>query len=89
VAHPDLPLDGNAISGAMRDVFSFEISIARATCGGCRSEDPVGALPTSVNAPGVVVRCPHCDHVLMRLVHGEGRYWLDLSGTASLTFLEE
>jgi hypothetical protein len=82
----ELRLDGNAISGVMRDIFSLEITTARATCGGCRATGQVGALPTYVQAPGVVLRCPHCDHVLMRLVHGEQRYWLDLSGTISLEF---
>jgi predicted oxidoreductase len=32
------------------------------------------------HAPGVVARCPVCDQVLLRLVRGPGRVWLDLSG---------
>jgi hypothetical protein len=37
------------------------------------------------HAPGVVARCPTCDQVLLRLVHGPGRAWLDLRG---LTYLQ-
>jgi hypothetical protein len=36
-------------------------------------------------APGVVARCPVCGQVLLRLVHGPGRAWLDLRG---LTYLQ-
>jgi Family of unknown function (DUF6510) len=32
------------------------------------------------HAPGVVARCPTCDQVLLRLVRGPGRAWLDLRG---------
>jgi hypothetical protein len=84
----ELRLDGNAIAGPLREIFSLEITTARATCGGCRATDWVGALPTYVQAPGIVVRCPHCDNVLLRLVSAPGRYWLDLAGMASLEFRE-
>jgi hypothetical protein len=36
------------------------------------------------HAPGVVARCPTCDQVLLRLVHGPGRAWLDLRGLVYL-----
>jgi hypothetical protein len=36
-------------------------------------------------APGVVARCPACEQVLLRLVRGGGRAWLDLRG---LTYLQ-
>ncbi|MGA8924092.1 MAG: DUF6510 family protein [Candidatus Dormiibacterota bacterium] len=37
-----------------------------------------------MNAPGVVVRCPGCQQVLIRIVQGPGRTWIDLRGTRSL-----
>jgi hypothetical protein len=37
------------------------------------------------HAPGVVARCPTCDQVLLRLVRGPDRAWLDLRG---LTYLQ-
>ena len=39
------------------------------------------------HAPGVVARCPACDQVLLRLVRGLGRAWLDLRGLAYLQLL--
>jgi Family of unknown function (DUF6510) len=84
----DLTLDGNAIAGPLRDIFSLDITMARATCAGCGAADHVGALPAYVNAPGLVIRCPGCDTVLMRLVQAEHRFWLDLSGMVSLEFTQ-
>ena len=37
------------------------------------------------HAPGLVARCPACDQVLLRLVRGPDRAWLDLRG---LTYLQ-
>jgi hypothetical protein len=44
----------------------------------------VARLDVYVHAPGTVVRCPHCEAVLMRIVRGRDRVWLDLSGVRSL-----
>jgi uncharacterized C2H2 Zn-finger protein len=37
-----------------------------------------------MHAPGVVLRCPRCEAVLMRIVQAESRYWLDVQGVRSL-----
>jgi hypothetical protein len=33
---------------------------------------------------GLVARCPGCEQVLLRLVRGGGRAWLDLRGLSCL-----
>jgi hypothetical protein len=32
----------------------------------------------------MVMRCVHCDTVLIRVVRGGGRYWLDMRGCVCL-----
>jgi hypothetical protein len=32
----------------------------------------------------MVARCPACEHVMLRVVRGPDRTWLDLRGTVSL-----
>jgi hypothetical protein len=44
----------------------------------------VGALTAYTHAPGIVLRCPGCDAVLLRVVRGGGRIWLELAGVRSL-----
>ena len=81
-------LDGNAIGGLLREIFTMEMTAAQATCAGCGAINVVGRVIVYVDAPGTVVRCPECESVLMRIVHGRGRYWVDMSGTRSLEFAE-
>ncbi|MEA2628014.1 MAG: hypothetical protein QOJ10_474 [Chloroflexota bacterium] len=82
----DLKVDGNAIAGLLREIFTMEMTNAESTCAGCGTVHAVGRVDVYVNAPGVVVRCPACEQVLMRIVQGRGRYWIDLTGTRCLEF---
>jgi hypothetical protein len=77
---PDLVLDGNAAGGVLADVFVAEVTAAAARCDGCGAVAAVGALRAYVHAPGVVLRCPHCEAVLLRVVSDGDRCWLDLRG---------
>jgi hypothetical protein len=80
----DLKLDGNAIAGELFELFGVEMTIATGVCAGCGAVDQVARLDVYVHAPGTVVRCPHCEAVLMRIVRGRDRVWLDLSGVRTI-----
>ena len=89
VQQSDLKLDGNAIGGLLREIFAMEMTGAEGTCSTCSAVHAVGEVVVYKNAPGVVVRCPSCGAVQMKLVKGRGRYWLDLSGIRCLEFSSE
>jgi hypothetical protein len=80
----DLKLDGNALGGALGEVFVGEVTVARSTCGSCGAVREIGELAVYVQAPGAVARCPGCDAVLLRVVRAEGRIWLELQGVSCL-----
>jgi hypothetical protein len=80
----DLRLDGNSLGGLLSEIFLAELTAARSTCASCGAINEVGALIVYAHAPGAVVRCPRCDAVLMRIVRGPARYWLELRGVRSL-----
>ena len=84
----DMTLDGNAIGGLLREIFTMEVTNAETTCAGCGAVNVVARVEVYVHAPGTVVRCPACQQVLMRIVRGRGRYWLDLTGTRTLELVE-
>ena len=84
----DLMLDGNAIAGLLGEIFAMEMTSAIGKCAGCGATNQIGRVHVYMNAPGAVVRCPDCTAVLMRIVHGRGRYWIDLSGLRVLEFAE-
>jgi Zn finger protein HypA/HybF involved in hydrogenase expression len=84
----EMTLDGNAIAGLLREIFALEMTDAVGTCASCGAVNEVGRVDVYVHAPGTVVRCPACEQVLMRIVRGRGRYWVDFSGVRCLEFSE-
>ena len=77
-------LDGNAAAGALQQVLAFDVTRAVATCAACGSAGELGGSFAYLNAPGVVLRCPSCEAVLLRAAWSERRVWMELSGCASL-----
>jgi hypothetical protein len=88
VESQDLRLDGNAIGGLLLELFGHEMTDATGVCGSCGAQEQVARLHVYVHAPGVVVRCCHCESVLIRIVQGGGRTWLDLSGVSCMELRE-
>jgi Zn finger protein HypA/HybF involved in hydrogenase expression len=80
----DLRLDGNAEAGLLRELFAVELTTARGRCDSCGAVAEVGSVTVYANAPGVVLRCPQCESVLMRIARDGGRYWLDVRGISWL-----
>jgi hypothetical protein len=80
----DARWDGNAVGGALGDVFVPEMTLAITTCATCGAERCVGELRAYLRTPGVVLRCASCGAVQIRLVRGVERAWLDVSGVRLL-----
>ena len=78
-----LTLDGNAVAGLLQEVFAVEMTTAIGTCGSCGATDAVGAMHVYRGA-GIVMRCPHCDNALVRIVKDDGRVWIGLQGVRTL-----
>ena len=78
-----LRLDGNAAAGLLQEVFAAEVTTAIGTCDGCGAVEPVGAVHV-YGAAGTVLRCPHCESVLMKLVTDGTRIWIDVRGLRTL-----
>lgn len=76
--------DGNALAGPLAEIFAVDVTAAVGRCVGCGLAGPVAALRVYERAPGLVARCPGCDEVVLRLVRGPDRAWLDLRGAMSL-----
>jgi ribosomal protein L37E len=76
----DTSLDGNAATGALGDLFSFDVTMAVSTCASCGHGRPVAELRAHMDAPGLVLRCAACGAAQLRLVRSGDRAWLDLRG---------
>jgi hypothetical protein len=77
-------LDGNAIAGALAEVFGVEMTDADGTCAHCGAHGPVAELTVYVRGPGTVVRCRSCQGMVMVLVEVRGVTCVDLMGLAAL-----
>ena len=73
-------LDGNAAAGILSEVFVPDITTARATCANCGTIRALGALLVYAHGMGMVVRCPSCDAVVLRVARTRTRLWLDAMG---------
>ncbi|MET8232160.1 MULTISPECIES: DUF6510 family protein [unclassified Micromonospora] len=78
-------LDGNMLDGPMRELFTVDLSTAMGRCENCGMTGSMASLHVYSHAPGLVARCPSCEEVMVRLVRGPDRAWLDMRGT---TFLQ-
>lgn len=82
----ELRLDGNAVAGLLGEVFTVEATGALATCAGCGMRGAVAETHVYAEGPGVVVRCPGCEAVVMRFARIRGRLVADMRGMAALAF---
>jgi hypothetical protein len=56
------------------------VRTARATCANCGTTRAVGALLVYAHGMGVVMRCPGCESVVLRVARPRKQVWLDLTG---------
>jgi len=77
-------LDGNAAAGLLQQLFVFDIATAQIQCGACGSTAAVGSLHLYAAPMGAVLRCTHCDSILMTAVHTPHGCWLEMTGARYL-----
>lgn len=77
-------LDGNALAGALDELFRVDLTAASARCAGCGTVSVLAEAMVYTEAPGTVVRCGHCDHVLATIVDAGDRVFLGLGGLTAI-----
>ncbi len=81
----ELVLDGNAAGGLLHEIFGVEMTASLATCAHCGSRGAIARLQMYSQAPGVVLRCPACEQVVLRIVQAPEATYVDARG---VTFLK-
>ncbi len=79
-----LMLDGNAVGGLLQEVFALEMTTTRTQCAQCGRVGAIGTLLAFTHAPGVVLRCPACEQVMVRLVETAEAIYVDARGATYL-----
>jgi hypothetical protein len=79
-----LMMDGNAVAGLLQEIFSAEMTVAPTRCAGCGREGEMATLHAFLHGPGVVLRCPACDQIVLRIVRTPRMIYIDARGAAYL-----
>jgi hypothetical protein len=87
-ADSDPALDANAAAGLLQEIFLVDVTTAQVECAPCGASAVIGSLRVYALPMGAVVRCTHCDGILMRAVHTPHGRWLDMAGARWLRFAE-
>jgi hypothetical protein len=80
----ELTVDANAIAGLLETVFGREVTAQQERCAHCGTVSLVGTLRVYLRGPGVVVRCPACAEVVLRIVETPTGVRVDLAGATHL-----
>ena len=76
-------LDGNGVAGLLREVFGAEMSTALRGCSSCGVTSALGEHRAYVSA-GVVLRCPNCGDLAVRIATLPDRHIVSLQGSWKL-----
>lgn len=80
----DLTVDGNAVAGILAAVFGTEVTASHGQCATCHTVSMVGTMRAYTRGPGVVLRCPACAEVVLRIVETPHGTLVDVRGAAYL-----
>ena len=72
--------DGNGVAGLLSEVLAVEVTAMRRRCQSCGAENALGAHRAYQGA-GVVVRCPACADVAVRIGVREDALVFEWRGT--------
>jgi hypothetical protein len=78
-------VDGNAAAGDLSKIFAVDVTAAEGQCAHCGATKRFADAHLYMQSPGIVARCPVCEHVLLRLVNVRQRVLLDLRGMTYLS----
>jgi hypothetical protein len=78
----ELHTDGNAAAGMLQQIFVAEFTALMRTCQSCGDRSPAGAHRSYAGA-GIVLRCPSCDDIALRIAAQPHELVFELRGTWS------
>jgi hypothetical protein len=78
----DLSLDANAIGGLLAGIFGGDVTGSDGQCASCATVSVMGTMRVYMRGPGIVVRCPACTNVVLRVVETPRGRMLDLRGVS-------
>jgi hypothetical protein len=78
-------VDVNAVAGAFTEVFGIDVTTTVLTCAACGTPSRLAKSRVDSLEPDIVIRCPSCLEVLVRLVRRPADAMIDLRGALHWT----
>ena len=75
-------LDGNVAGGILASLFGREMTADATACSHCGKVHAMGAMHVYMAGPGMVIRCPACGGVILRVVETTAATFVDARGAA-------
>ena len=79
-----LTVDGSAIGGLLVAAFGRELTGAEERCAHCGTVSVIATMRVYSRGPGIVVRCPACTDVVLRIVETPRGLRIDAAGATAL-----
>ncbi len=79
-----LMLDANSAAGILEEIFGLEMTASPTECASCGNEGDLGTLLAFSQGPGIVLRCPACENVMLRIVQTPDATYFDARGAVYL-----
>jgi hypothetical protein len=76
----DVHTDGNGVAGLLGEILAVEVTSMQRRCHSCGAESPLAAHRAYQGA-GVVLRCPACADVALRIGMSDERLVFEWRGT--------
>jgi hypothetical protein len=80
----DLHTDGNGVAGLLAEVLAVEPTAVERRCQSCGAENPLAAH-RAYHGAGIVLRCPACSDVAVRIGVRDDTLVLEWRGTFTLS----
>jgi hypothetical protein len=75
----DLHLDGNGVAGLLAEIFGTDATTADRTCHSCGARHALAAH-RAYRGAGLVLRCPSCEDLAVRIGTLADRYVVEVRG---------
>ena len=79
-----LTLDGSGVGGLLMAAFGADVTGRAEQCAHCGTVSTVATMRAYMRGPGIVIRCPACTDVVLRIVETPSGLRIDVSGATHL-----
>jgi hypothetical protein len=78
----DLTIDGSGVGGMLMAAFGRDVTADEERCAHCGTLSVLATARVYARGPGIVIRCPACTDVMVRIVETPSGLRIDISGLA-------